>query len=93
MTYTYIENLKNACKKLESIEHYTNDNINVFSMVVPIINSFNEIISIDNSEETINNSLLLIEGIKNNNPNLKGVVDAIMEILNESYKKEYFVRR
>ena len=93
MTNVYIEKLKNACEKLEGIKDYTNNNINVFSMVVPIINSFNEIISIDNSEETINNSLLLIEGIKNNNPNLKGVVDAIMEILNESYKKEYFVRR
>ena len=86
MKEKYFNNLKNNCKKLESIKQYQNNSANVFSLVIPIINSFNDIKN-NNDEELINNSLLLITNIKEKNPNLKGVVDAIIDIINDSYKE------
>lgn len=86
MTNLYLKNLENACKKLESVDTFENNDNIVFSFIMPIINSYNDIKINAKSEDDINNSLSLILNIKENNPNLKGVIDAIVDILTESHK-------
>ena len=90
----YLNNLQESCQKLESIDKFTNNNTNVFSLVTPIINSFNEIKLNTNDDEVLYSALSLIINIKETKPQLKGVVDAIIEIINESYKEnEVTIRR
>lgn len=83
MDRIYFKNLEKACKKLENIKDYKNNKINVFKFVLPIIQSFSDIRKTTHDEEILNNSLSLIINIKEKKPNLKGIVDAILDIINQ----------
>lgn len=89
----YLNNLHASCQKLESIDKFINNNTNVFSLVIPIINSFNEIKLNTNDDKILYNALSLIINIKETKPQLKGVVDAILDIINKSYQEERLIRR
>ena len=94
MIEKYISKLNDNCKKLESIEQFINNKTNTFSLVVPIIDSFNKIKINTTDEKILNNAITTITNIKNNNPQLKGVIDAILEIINQPIlKKEQQIRR
>ena len=84
MTDLYMKKLKKACDKLENKDK----NANFLSLIMPIINAYNDI-KINVFDDTIiNNSLLQIKNIKKNNPDLKGVVDAILDIVINPDKME-----
>ena len=87
MTKNYLENLDLACQELEKTEKYDNNKANVFKYILPIINEFN-IIKNTNNDELIYNSLALIMNIKEEKPELKGIVDAIIDIINEQIKEK-----
>ena len=81
MTDKYLKNLEIACQKLEKQDKYDNNKANVFELILPIINEFN-IIKNTEDDELIYNSIALIINIKETKPELKGVVDAIIDIIN-----------
>lgn len=87
MTKNYLENLDLACQELEKTEKYDNNKDNVFKYVLPIINEFNTIRE-TGDDELIYNSLALIMNIKEEKPELKGIVDAIIDIINEPIKEK-----
>ena len=79
--------LEESCKKLEEIQNYTNNRLNAFELIVPIIDAFNTIKNM-NDDKLLYDSMCLIINIKEEKPQLKGIVDAIIEIINESYKEK-----
>lgn len=85
MTENYLENLDLACQELAKKEKYDNNKENVFKYVLPIINEFNVIKNTEN-DELIYDSIALIMNIKEEEPELKGVVDAILDIIKEKEK-------
>ena len=62
-----------------------NNKDNVFEFILPIINEFNIIKNTEN-DELIYDSIALIMNIKEEKPELKGVVDAILDIIKEKEK-------
>ena len=86
MTNKCLENLEIACQKLEKQEKYDNNKDNVFEFILPIINEFNIIRNTEN-DELIYNSIALIMNIKETKPELKGIVDAIIDIISKPIQK------
>lgn len=91
MEKNYFKNLESACQKLEKVDKFINNEDNIFEYILPIINIFN-IIKNTNNDELLFNSIALIINIKNENPKLKGIVDAIIEIINNPISPKMVMR-
>lgn len=91
MNEKYLNNLYNTCQELININKINNKN-NIFKEITSIINIFNEIL-LNCDENTVYNAVAIIIDIKETKPELKGVVDAILEIIKETFQKEKKVRR
>lgn len=91
MTNKYLNNLYKSCQKLATINQLNDSN--AFSLVTPIIISFNNLTETTNDEELIKKATSIIIDVKEINPKLKGVVDAILDIIKESYHEEIKIRR
>lgn len=94
MENKYLKELYESCQKLATTNQFNHNKSNVFSLVTPIINAFNNLKENTDNEELINRATSIIIDVKDANPQLKGIVDAIIEIINESYKEtEITIRR
>lgn len=88
MNEKYLNKLYNTCQNLVN----TNNKNNIFKEMTSIINIFNEIL-LNCDEDTVYNAVAIIIEIKESKPQLKGVVDAILNIIKDTLKEEKKVRR
>ncbi len=83
-----LNKLYNRCQNVVN----TNNKNNIFKEMTSIINIFNEIL-LNCDEDTVYNAVAIIIDIKESKPQLKGVVDAILNIIKDTLKEEKKVRR
>lgn len=78
-----LNELYKTCQKLASTDNFSNSEKNVFNYIIPIINSFNKLKNNTNDDEVLYSAISIISDIKGTKPELKGVVDAIIDIIKE----------